>query len=912
MDGVDLSKCVCEAGAVEWIRDWFQDCVYSRWDLLSFLVGLASIGCWLVAQLPQFIQNIRVGSADALSPWFLFQWLSGDLLNLLGCLLSGSQLITQTFTAIYFIFADCCIIAQLSPRTRRALSYAFPPFFPPSPPFSLPPLSPFATTQPTSSLPSPHRASPQYVYYQLKNRDSLELDADCMSRAPSQQDGFIAAAAFSSPSAALRRPLLSARPAAPADHADAASSGAVSRALSVVSPPKGKLRRAVEEIRALENELPYREVVAGGAAAATAEHESHVHRQKQQQQQQQQHRHEHHNYHPVSFLAGRSGAVLLAHAWQGPHLASDPRPPSLPPPQDAGAVGAEANVAGETDVAGRADVAGKEDVAVKAVGRRLNAAGRREQGAGARGDGRGRLLRIAEEGEGRADLFPVASDNTGGGTGGAGVAGACSRRRATADEAGGAEGRRGGGQAGRVQFEEQGGKGGEGAGGEGRRRRAYSGREVRRVVEQYGLEHGPPLLHARLTIHHHPAAPAPSPAALMGGEQGQAGGMGAGREGHGAAGVGGAGGGHGREGGAPHGEGGHVKQEGTAAEGTGASAAVASAAATVPATTGEGPSEGGNSSGGGAAGPRPQKAGALSLLLGSLMLLALASSALNPADQGDALTALPTGAGPCRGGKCSRAWWGTGEVEAAAGRKLLAVQARERQAQWHQLRGERHAWQQQAGVEVGRARPGNSTLCLLHPHHPNCRTGAAAARADGGSAVSDGGSLAGREAGVVLQLLPPVLPLADRLSKEQKDAGERGGRERDREEGDAEMAACRAERKRRRKEPSKFIHQLGLMLGWVSAGFYLGSRVSQIWQNAERGSAEGLSMAMFLCAFCGNLTYGTAILLRAPSLAALSGNLPWLVGSMGTLSLDITIYLQAQFLSCKKELTSVVRPITVL
>ncbi|CAI5516910.1 unnamed protein product [Closterium sp. Naga37s-1] len=837
MDGVDLSKCVCEAGAVEWIRDWFQDCVYSRWDLLSFLLGLASIGCWLVAQLPQFIQNIRVGSADALSPWFLFQWLSGDLLNLLGCLLSGSQLITQTFTAIYFIFADCCIIAQ-------------------------------------------------YVYYQLKNRDSLELDADCMSRAPSQQDGFITAAAFSSPSAALRRPLLSARPAAPADHADAATSiEAISRALSVLSPPRTKPWRAVEEIRALENELPYREVEAGGVAA-TAEHESHMHRPRQEPQQ-QPHRHEHHNYHPVSFLAGRSGAVLLAHAWQGPHLASDPRPLSLPPSQGAHTAGAEADLAGETDVAGKPEVAGETDVAGKAVaagtavGRRLNVAGRREQGAGARGDGQGRLLRIAEEGEGRADLFPVASDNTGtrasdnagGRADGAGVVGDRSRRRATADEAGGAEGRRGGGQAGRVQFEEQGGKGGEGAGGEGRRRRAYSGREVRRVVEQYGLEHGPPLLHARLTIHHHPAAPAPSPAALMGGEQGQVGRMGAGREGHGAAGAGGAGGGHGRESGATHGGAGYVKQEGTAAEGTGASAAVASAAATVPATTGEGPSEGGNSSGGGAAGPRPQKAGALSLLLGSLMLLALASSALNPADQGDALTAqLSGGAGPCTGGRCSMAWWGTGEVEAAAGRKLLAVQARERQAQWHQLRGEQHAWQQQAVLGVGRVRSGNGTLCLPHPHHTNCQpaAGAAAAvRAGGGSAVSDGGSLAGREAGVVLQLLPPVLPLADRLSKEQKDAGERGGRERDREEGDAEMAACRAERKRRRKEPSRFIHQLGLMLGWVSAGFYLGSRVSQIWQNAERGSAEGLSMAMFLCAFCGNLTYGTAILLRAPSLYAI-------------------------------------------
>ena len=50
---------------------------------------------------------------------------------------------------------------------------------------------------------------------------------------------------------------------------------------------------------------------------------------------------------------------------------------------------------------------------------------------------------------------------------------------------------------------------------------------------------------------------------------------------------------------------------------------------------------------------------------------------------------------------------------------------------------------------------------------------------------------------------------------------------------------------------------------WMSAGFYLSSRVSQVLRNMARGTAEGLSLAMFGCAFAANLTYGLAILLRA-------------------------------------------------
>lgn len=49
------------------------DC--SARDLAGFLFGISSIACWIVAQVPQFITNIKRQRADALSPWFLAAWL---------------------------------------------------------------------------------------------------------------------------------------------------------------------------------------------------------------------------------------------------------------------------------------------------------------------------------------------------------------------------------------------------------------------------------------------------------------------------------------------------------------------------------------------------------------------------------------------------------------------------------------------------------------------------------------------------------------------------------------------------------------------------------------------------------------------------------------------------------------------
>ncbi|MEW5298884.1 MAG: hypothetical protein WDW38_004808 [Sanguina aurantia] len=102
----------CEAGANPFVERCFHDCVYGFQDGLGFVLGMAAIGLWLVAMLPQFIGNIRRGSADGISVWFLAEWFLGDTLNLLGCLVQGQQLPTTTFLAMYFVLVDVVMLMQ--------------------------------------------------------------------------------------------------------------------------------------------------------------------------------------------------------------------------------------------------------------------------------------------------------------------------------------------------------------------------------------------------------------------------------------------------------------------------------------------------------------------------------------------------------------------------------------------------------------------------------------------------------------------------------------------------------------------------------------------------------------------------------------------------------------------------------
>ncbi|KAH0542272.1 hypothetical protein FGG08_003299 [Glutinoglossum americanum] len=104
---------------------------------------------------------------------------------------------------------------------------------------------------------------------------------------------------------------------------------------------------------------------------------------------------------------------------------------------------------------------------------------------------------------------------------------------------------------------------------------------------------------------------------------------------------------------------------------------------------------------------------------------------------------------------------------------------------------------------------------------------------------------------------------------------------------------------------------LGQLFGYLCALLYLGSRIPQILLNHRRKSTEGISMLFFLFACIGNLTYVLSIFAYDPKCPRRDGgdkashcdpagvyaryilvNASWLAGSLGTLILDLGIFVQ--------------------
>ncbi|OAK95804.1 PQ-loop-domain-containing protein [Phaeosphaeriaceae sp. SRC1lsM3a] len=82
------------------------------------------------------------------------------------------------------------------------------------------------------------------------------------------------------------------------------------------------------------------------------------------------------------------------------------------------------------------------------------------------------------------------------------------------------------------------------------------------------------------------------------------------------------------------------------------------------------------------------------------------------------------------------------------------------------------------------------------------------------------------------------------------------------------------------------------VLGYASAICYLGARIPQIIKNQREKSCEGLSLLFFILSLLGNATYGAGILFHSQEKEYLLTNLPWLIGSLGTMVEDITIFIQ--------------------
>ena len=121
-----------------------------------------------------------------------------------------------------------------------------------------------------------------------------------------------------------------------------------------------------------------------------------------------------------------------------------------------------------------------------------------------------------------------------------------------------------------------------------------------------------------------------------------------------------------------------------------------------------------------------------------------------------------------------------------------------------------------------------------------------------------------------------------------------------------------------RENSSIHISTPGQIFGYLCATLYLSSRLPQLLLNYRRKSTEGVSMLFFLFACVGNLTYVVSILAYKPSCARawhdgglgiragacetgewereyrryIAVNASWLIGSAGTLLLDLVIFGQ--------------------
>ena len=89
---------------------------------------------------------------------------------------------------------------------------------------------------------------------------------------------------------------------------------------------------------------------------------------------------------------------------------------------------------------------------------------------------------------------------------------------------------------------------------------------------------------------------------------------------------------------------------------------------------------------------------------------------------------------------------------------------------------------------------------------------------------------------------------------------------------------------------------VGSVLAWTSGMLYLTSRIPQICTNYRLKTAAGLSPVLFIFTISANLSYAMAILLRFPPMDTkfFQSILPYLIGSVGTLTFDFTILYQTR------------------
>ena len=102
---------MCDAGAIKWIEDVFDDCIITPRDKWSFAIGLISTVIFLVSSLPQIILNFKEKKVDGQSPFFFSLLFCGSASNLIGVLITHG-LITQIIQGVCYCLLDGILFGQ--------------------------------------------------------------------------------------------------------------------------------------------------------------------------------------------------------------------------------------------------------------------------------------------------------------------------------------------------------------------------------------------------------------------------------------------------------------------------------------------------------------------------------------------------------------------------------------------------------------------------------------------------------------------------------------------------------------------------------------------------------------------------------------------------------------------------------
>lgn len=93
-------------------------------------------------------------------------------------------------------------------------------------------------------------------------------------------------------------------------------------------------------------------------------------------------------------------------------------------------------------------------------------------------------------------------------------------------------------------------------------------------------------------------------------------------------------------------------------------------------------------------------------------------------------------------------------------------------------------------------------------------------------------------------------------------------------------------------------NDIGSILSWIGAFFYIGARIPQLIRNYQRKSTDGVSPFLFATTLLGNLTYNIGIFTSAEFLLSqdkwkfIKNTMPFIVGSIGPIFFDLIYFYQ--------------------